>query len=191
MPSAKFCRNPFSTKFCRILQKSVESPALRPCVRSRRRPGSQWRLRSGATSRAKHTNLPNVLGWNLHSSIRYIHWKHYWNNSYCIGEDIMSLLRHTDIREHQVLRPPSCAGSWACSERKSWHLLSNTSRNDNEHRHMGDDNQNIVVVKFAEAKDHTNLSWNCFRKPEISGKSLDKQWMSNVCPVWPVTTATT
>ena len=42
---------------------------------------------------------------------------------------------------------------------------------------MGDNNQNIVVVQFAEAKDHMNLSWNCFRKPEISGKSLDKQWM--------------
>ena len=141
--------------------------------------------------RTKHTNLPNVLGWNLHSSIRYIHWKHYLKNSYSIGDDIMSLLRRTDIREHQVLRPPSGAGRWTCGKRNSWHLLSNTARNDNKHRHMGDDNQNIVVVPFAEAKDHTNLSWNCFRKPEISGKSLDKQWMSDVCPVWPVTTATT
>ena len=138
MPSAKFCRNPFSTKFFRILQKSVESPALRT-TSWLRVTSALWcdsptkqsacpRYKIVPCRRTKHTNLPNVLGWNVHSSIRYIHWKHYSKNSYSIGDDIMSLLRRTDIREHRVLRPPSGAGRWTCGERNSWHLLSNTYR---------------------------------------------------------------
>ena len=159
MPSAKFCRNPFSTKFCRIPQKSVESTEICRITYAadvRPLPTTSWLRVTSALwcnsptkqstcppykivpcRRAKHTNLPNVLGWNLHSSIRYIHWKHYLKNSYSIGEDIMSLLRCIDIQEHRVLRPPSGAGSWTCGERNSWHLLSNTARNDNKHRHMG------------------------------------------------------
>ena len=191
MPSAKFAEIRFLQKFCRIPQKSVESTEICRITYAadvRPLPTTSWlrvtsalwcdsptkqstcpRYKIIPCRRTKHTNLPNVLGWNLHSSIRYINWKNYVKNSYSIGEDIMSLLRRIDIQEHQVLRPPSCARSWTCGERNSWHLLSNTARNDNKHRHVGDDNQNIVVVQFVEAKDHTNLSWNCFKKPEISG----------------------
>ena len=104
MPSAKSCWNPFFTKFCRILQKSVTSALW---CNSPTKQSTCPRYKIVPCRQTKHTNVPNILGWNLHSSIRYIHWKHYLKNSYSIGDDIMSLLRRTDIQEHQVLRPPS------------------------------------------------------------------------------------